>query len=93
MIDEQDDRKLRTFCNAGEEVLVVKFGRTFPQSDHTGLYTNRLQLSTVELVRTPGKLLVIHVGRDCHLSRMNLEDTSAGSLIGKWEFDLSVQSS
>ena len=61
-----------TFRNTAQEVLMAELRRTFPQGDHTGLDTDRLQLRTVELVRTSGELVVVHIGRDSHLARVNL---------------------
>ena len=80
-----------TFCNTSQEVLVAQLRGTLPQSDHTGLNTNGLQLCAVELVCTPSKLFVVDVRRDGHLPRVDFQDTSSGGLVRQRELDFAVE--
>lgn len=60
------ERGRRTFRNAAQEVFVTELRSSFPQSDHTGFYTDCLQLRAIELVRTSRKLFKIDIGGDSH---------------------------
>jgi len=64
---------------------------TFPQSNHTRLNTDSLQLRTIEFVRTPRKLLKVHIAVHRHLPGVDLEDSSTCGLVWNWEFDLPIQ--
>ena len=66
---------------------------TIPKRNHTGFDAHRLELSAVELVRTPRQLLVVDIRSDRHLPGVNLEDPGTGSLVWQRELDLSVQTS
>ena len=79
-----------TFRNTAQEVLMAELRRTFPQGDHTGLDTDRLQLRTVELIRAASKLLVVDVVANGHLAGVDLEDAAARGLVRQGELDLAV---
>ena len=80
-----------TFGDAAQEVLMPQFCGTFPQSNHTRLNTDCLQLRTIELVCTPRKFLKVHIAVHCHLPRVDLKNSRTCGLVWKWEFDLPIQ--
>ena len=70
-----------TFCDTTQEVLVAELRRALPQRDHTSLNTDGLELRAVELVRTPCQLLVIDIGANGHLARVDLQDAGTCGLV------------
>lgn len=80
-----------TFGYAAQEVFMSQFCGTFPQSNHTCLDTDSLQLRTIKLVCTPRKLLKVHVTVHRHLPGVDLENSGACGLVWKREFNLPVQ--
>lgn len=71
---------------------MTQFRRTLPQSNHSRLNANCFQLRPVELVRAPRQLLVIDVGGDRHLARVNFQDACAGRVVWQREFNFAIQS-
>jgi len=80
-----------TFGNAAQEVFVSQFCGTFPQSNHACLNADSLQLRAIKLVRTPRKLLKVHITVHRHLPGVDLKNSSACGLVWKWEFNLPIQ--
>lgn len=80
-----------TFGNATQKVFVSQFRGTFPQSNHTCLNTDSLQLRAIKFVRTPRKLLKVHITVHRHLPGVDLKNSSACGLVWKWEFNLPIQ--
>jgi hypothetical protein len=64
---------------------------TLAERNHTSLDTDRLELGAVELIRRPRQLLIVDIFLHAHLTGVNLKDTCAGFLVGKWELNLTVQ--
>lgn len=50
-----------TFRDTTQEMFVRQFGGALSQGDHAGFNAYSFQLGTVELIRTPGKLVVIDI--------------------------------
>jgi len=80
-----------TFGDAAQEVLMSQFCGTFPQSNHTCLNTNSLQLRTIKLVCTPRQLLKVYVAVHRHLPGVDLKNSRTRGLVRKREFDLPIQ--
>jgi hypothetical protein len=83
--------KSLTFGNAAQEVFMSQFRGALSQSNHTCLNTDGLQLGAVKFVRTPRKLFKVHIVVHCHLSGMDLENSSPCGFVWKREFDFPIQ--
>lgn len=84
------EKQRLTLRDTTQEVFVAQLRRTLPQRDHTSLDTDSLQLCTIELVRTSCELVVVHVGRNSHLARVDLKNTGTGCFVREREFNLSI---
>ena len=77
-------------CNALDKVLVMDFNRVTTQRKHARLDAHRLELSAVEVVGAPPKLLKVDLVVHVHLARMDLQDACASLLCREGELNLAV---
>ena len=72
-------------------MLVPNLNHAFPQRNHPGLHTHRLQLRAAKLVRAPRQLGPVDRVVHRHLAAVDLEDLRPGLLVGQRELNLAVQ--
>lgn len=66
--EKDDDDESRTFGYSAQEMFMSQLRRTFPQSNHSSLDTDSLQLRRIEFICTSCQLFIIHIRRHGHFS-------------------------